>query len=164
MIKVLDKIDFVLRKVLIFTAGVFLVAILILTCANIVMRRFGLPIQGTFELTGLFGAITAAAVLGFTQTKKDNIAVDILVNYFPPAMKKYVAVMNNAACAAFSLLAAWEITKIGLRQLSNGEVTETLRIIPYPFVFISAFGFAALALVFIIDLIKNFATAEGDKK
>lgn len=156
MIRILDKIDFLMRKVLVSIGAASLLIILLLTCANIVMRKFGMPIQGTFELTGLFGAIVAAAILGYTQKKKENIAVDILVNYFPKSLRKMAAILNDSACAAFSILAAWQIWKIGMRQLSSGEVTETLRIIPYPFVFVTAIGFAALALVFIIDLLKHF--------
>lgn len=157
MIRILDNIDFVLRKILVSIAAAFLLAMLLLTCANIVMRKFGVPIPGTFELTGLFGAIVGTAALGYTQKKKENIAVDIVVNHFPKKLKLIAAIINDTACAAFSSLAAWQITKIGLRHIASGEVTETLRIIAYPFIFMTAAGFAALGFVFIIDLLKNFA-------
>jgi TRAP-type C4-dicarboxylate transport system permease small subunit len=164
MINFLDSIDAVLRKILVVTAGAFLLAMLAITVANIVMRKLGMPIQGTYELTGLFGAISGAAVLGYTQKRKENIAVDIVVNFFPPSLRKFVFAMNDLACAAFSILAAWQITKIGLKHLESGEVTETLRIIAYPFIFITAAGFAALAFVFVIDLLKNFVSKDKNAK
>ncbi|OHB51498.1 MAG: hypothetical protein A2Y10_11530 [Planctomycetes bacterium GWF2_41_51] len=157
MIKVLDKIDFVLRKILVSTAAIALMVILFMTCANIVLRRLGYPLQGTFELTGLFGAVVAAAALGYTQKKKENIAVDILVNHLPKPLRILASISNDAFSAAFSILASWQIAKIGLRHIASGEVTETLRIIAYPFIFITAAGFASLGFVFIIDLFKNFA-------
>jgi TRAP-type C4-dicarboxylate transport system permease small subunit len=155
MIKYLEQIDKVIRKILVALAAIFLLAMLFLTVANIVMRQFSMPIQGTFELTGLFGAIVGAVVLGYTQKRKENIAVDIVFNCFPKTLKRIVCVFGDLCCAAFSVLAAWEIAKIGIKQLTTGEVTETLRIIPYPFVFIAAAGFAALGFVFVIDMLKN---------
>lgn len=162
MIKILDKIDAILRKILVSTAAIFLLAILFMTCANILMRRFSLPLQGTFELTGLFGAVVAAAALCYTQKKKENISVNILVNHLPRRMRIAASIINDIACAAFSGLAAWQIAKIGLRHISSGEVTETLRMISYPFVFIAAAGFAALGFVFVIDMLKTVA-AKGEK-
>jgi len=164
MIKYLEKTDTILRKILVSTAAIFLLAMLLLTCANIVMRRFGLPIQGTFELTGLFGAIVGTAVLGYTQKRKENIAVDILVNHFPKPLRKTVSIINDLVCAAFSGLAAWQIIKIGLTHMKSGEVTETLRIVSYPFIFLAAAGFAALGFVFVLDLLKNFTTQKGVQK
>jgi TRAP-type C4-dicarboxylate transport system permease small subunit len=164
MIKVLDNIDMIIRKILVSIAGAFLLAMLLLTVANIVMRRLGMPIQGTFELTGLFGAIAGTATLGYTQKKKENIAVDIVVNHFPKSLRLSASVINDIACAVFSALAAWQITLIGLKHLSTHEVTETLRIPAYPFIFISAAGFAALTFVFFIDLLKNFVNKNQPAK
>jgi TRAP-type C4-dicarboxylate transport system permease small subunit len=156
MIKVLDGIDSVIRKVLVSIAGAFLIAMLLLTVANIVGRRLGMPIQGTFELVGLFGAVAGTAVLGYTQKKKENIAVDIVVNHFPKSLRLIASIINDLACTAFSALAAWQITILGLKHMSSGEVTETLRIPAWPIIFVSAAGFAALTFVFFIDLLKNF--------
>lgn len=156
MIKFLDSVDSVLRKLLVALAGAFLLAMLAITVANIAMRKIGMPINGTYELTGLFGAVVCACVLGYTQKRKENIAVDILVKHLPARLRLVAAIINDTACAGFSILAAWQIIKIGLRHLHSGEVTETLRIVAYPFIFIASAGFAALAFVFIIDLFKNF--------
>jgi TRAP-type C4-dicarboxylate transport system permease small subunit len=155
MIKYLEKIDTVIRKILVALGAIFLLAMMFLTVGNIVMRKFSLPIQGTFELTGLFGAIVGTVVLGYTQKRKENIAVDILFKHFPNTLRRIICVFGDLCCAAFSALAAWQIAKIGIKQLTTGEVTETLRIIPYPFVFIAAAGFAALGVVFVIDMLKN---------
>jgi TRAP-type C4-dicarboxylate transport system permease small subunit len=155
MIRILDQIDKVIRKILVALGAIFLLAVLLLTVANIVMRKFSMPIQGTFELTGLFGAIIGAVVLGYTQKRKENIAVDIVFNCFPKALKRIVCVFSDLCCAGFSALAAWQIALIGIKQLTTGEVTETLRIIPYPFVLVAAAGFAALGFVFVIDMLKN---------
>jgi len=164
MIKFLDGIDYILRKLLVSIAGAVILTMLALTVANITMRRLGTPIKGTYELTGLFGAVICACALGYTQKRKENIAVDIIVRHLPKSLRLVAAILNDTACSGFSVLAAWQITKIGLRHLHSGEVTETLRIVAYPFIFITAAGFAALAFVFIIDLLKNFVSKDNSDK
>ncbi|MEN6384316.1 MAG: TRAP transporter small permease [Phycisphaerales bacterium] len=164
MIKLLDSIDSVIRKILVSIAGAFLIAMLLLTVANILGRKFGMPIQGTYELTGLFGAIVAAAVLGYTQKKKENIAVDIVVNHFPKSLRLAASIINDVACMAFSALAAWQIFKTGQSHIASGEVTETLRISAWPFIYLAAVGFAALTFVFFIDLLKNFINKDQKAK
>ncbi|NCO61249.1 TRAP transporter small permease subunit, partial [bacterium] len=64
------------NKALMMVAGCFLVAMIVLACANIFLRLVWLPISGTFELMGYFGAVVTAFALGYTQMSKGHIAVD----------------------------------------------------------------------------------------
>ena len=80
--ELLDKVGQFLNHVLIWMAGVFLTSMILLTCSNIFLRLVWVPVKGTFELMGFFGAIIAAFSLGYTQIKKGHIAVDILIIRF----------------------------------------------------------------------------------
>ena len=57
---VLDKVNQILNQVLIRIACFFLVAMILLTCANILLRLVWVPVTGTFELMGYFAAIITA--------------------------------------------------------------------------------------------------------
>ena len=87
--KRLEKFTTGLNRLLILVGGLFLVAMVILTCGNILLRIVWAPIPGTFELMGFFGALVAALALGYTQIKRGHIAVDVLIMTFskknPPA-------------------------------------------------------------------------------
>ncbi|RPJ16478.1 MAG: TRAP transporter small permease subunit, partial [Desulfobacteraceae bacterium] len=76
----MDKINGLLNSLLNFIGGIFLVAMIILTCGNIFFRIVWVPIPGTYELMGLFGAIVTAFALGQTQSRRGHVAVDVLVN------------------------------------------------------------------------------------
>jgi len=141
-----------LRNIFLVISGTLLVLMMLLTCANILMRIVAVPIRGTFELMGLFGAVVTCLALAHTQIKKEHIRVDILVEKFPKKLKLVLAVINDLACVAFGTIVAWQIAKLALNLYGSGEVTETLRIISYPFTFAVAFGFLALTLVFIEDV------------
>ena len=91
---VLDKISRILNQIFIFTAGCFLVALILLICANIFSRLIWIPVKGTFELMGYFGAIITAFALSYTQAKKGHIAVDILVNRFSERTRRVINGIN----------------------------------------------------------------------
>ena len=159
----LDKISRFLNMVLVLIGGVFLVGMIILTCGNIFSRLVWKPIPGTFELMGYSGAIVTAFALGYTQMKRGHIAVDVLVDKFPSGVRTALNVLNSLVCLAFFVIASWQIAVKATTLMNTGEVTETLRIIYYPFTYAVAAGCAALSLVLLIDLLKSvFPEKEGE--
>ena len=157
----IEKLITGLNKLLILLGGLFLVFMIGLTCSNIVFRLFWEPIRGTFELMGFSGAVVTAFALGFTQKQKGHIAVDILVNKFSDRTKKVLSSINSLICALFFGVAAWQVAKKAVTLLSSGEVTETLRIIYYPFTFCAAFGCGVLALVCLAEAVNTVLSKNG---
>lgn len=154
--ELLEKISVFLNRSLSWIGGVFLVGMIVLTCGNIVFRLVWVPIRGTFELMGYFGAIVTAFALGYTQMKRGHIAVDVLVNTFSDKRRKVVDTINYTVCFLFFGVAAWQIAIKATTLMNTGEITETLRIIYYPFTYGVALGCAVLSLVLFTDLIKSF--------
>jgi len=150
----LDRASKFLNTLLAWIAGCFLVAMVLLTCSNIFLRIVWLPIMGTFELMGFFCAIVTAFALGYTQINKGHVQVDILIQRFSQKTKSILNVVNSLICMSFFAFVTWQITKYGTTLWKTGEMTETLRIIYYPFTYAVAFGCAALSLVFLADLLK----------
>ena len=72
----LVRISQKVNQVGIVIAGIFLAAMIAITCGNIFSRLVWVPIRGTFELLGFFGAIVTAFALGYTQMHKAHISVD----------------------------------------------------------------------------------------
>ncbi|OEU67748.1 MAG: TRAP C4-dicarboxylate transporter [Desulfobacterales bacterium PC51MH44] len=154
--KFLDRINELLIRLLTWIGGFFMVGMIILTCANIFFRLVWVPIRGTFEMMGFFGAIVTAFALGYTQMKRGHIAVDVLINTFPKKIRKVINVINYTICFLFFSVAAWQIAIKATTLMNSGEVTETLRIIYYPFTYGVALGCAILSLVLFTDLIRSF--------
>ena len=152
----MDKWIQMLVKLLVLVGGVFLLAMICLTCANIFFRMVWFPIRGTFEFMGYFGAIVAAFALAYTELKRGHIAVDVLVNRFSPNTQKVPQVVNSLVCGLFFAVATWHIVKKASVLRTTGEVTETLQIIYYPFTYAVALGFGALCLVLLANAVKSF--------
>jgi TRAP-type C4-dicarboxylate transport system permease small subunit len=154
MINKLDKISVWLNKLLIWAGGFFLVAMIVLCCANIALRLAWLPIRGTFELMGFFGAVVCAFALGRTQSKGAHIAVNILIDTFSEKTRRVLQGINHLICMLFFALVAWQVALKAATLHRTGEVTETLRIVYYPFTYAVAFGCLILTLIFLVDLLK----------
>ncbi len=151
----LTKITMYLNRILTFLAGLILVVMVLLTCANIVCRMFWVPVSGTYELMGFAGALLTAFALAYTQVKKGHIAVDVLVNVFPQKTRWIIAAVNNGMCFIFFMLAGWQLVIKANTLRTTGEVTETLRIIYYPFTYAVALGCVVLALILLTDFLRQ---------
>lgn len=160
----LDKVSQFLNRILVWIAGCFLATMVLLTCTNIFMRSVWVPVAGTFELMGYFGAIVMAFALGYTQISRGHIAVDILVLRFPEKTQRMLNSINYFICMVFFAIVAWQISRYGTTLWQTGEVTETLRIIYYPFTYGVALGCAVLSLVFLTDLMKSLSPGKEDEK
>jgi len=156
--RVLEKISRILNRTFVLIAGAFMVAMILITCANIFLRIVWVPVKGTFELMGFFGAVATAFVLGYTQLKKAHISVDILVNGFSPRIRTVFNGINYFVCMVFFAVLGWQISRLATNLWKTGEVTETLRIVYYPFTYGVALGCFLLALVLLVDLLKLFFT------
>lgn len=150
----LEKVSHVLNRVLMGAAGFFVAAMIVLTCANICFRLLWVPVSGTFELMGYFGAVATALALGFTQIKRGHIAVDIVVRRFSKNVRMLLAGINSLVCMAFFGVVTWQIAEYAVTLSRTGEVTETLRIVYYPFTFAVALGFGVLCLVLLVDFLR----------
>ena len=157
----LEKISHTLNQALAWIAGSILLVMILLTCANIFMRRVWTPLLGTFELMGYFGAIVTAFALGYTQIKKGHIAVDVLVLRLSEKTRACLNSINNFICMIFFALVAWQITRYATTLWKTGEVTETLKIIYYPFTYGVALGCALFSLIFLTDFLKCFFQKKG---
>ena len=156
-----DRITRFLNRMLVFCGGVFLVGMIVLTCANIASRTVWEPIRGTFELMGYFGAVVTASALAFTQLNRGHIAVNVLINRFSKKTQQRLNAFNNLVCTLFFALVAWQIAVKANGFMQTGEVSETLRVIFYPFTYIVAAGCGVLALVFLADWLQDLRDRKG---
>ena len=161
MVPCLEKISTFLNQLLFGIAGITLIGMVILTCTNVLLRCVWVPIKGVYEFMGFFGAIVTAFALGYTQLKRGHVGIDIVVNLFSARTQRILSGINYFICLVVFALAGWEIAVWGTTIWRTGEVTETLRIIFYPFIYGVALGCFILCLVFFVDLLKVLLEQKG---
>jgi len=138
---------------LLVLGGIVLVMMMCLACANMVLRGVSAPIKGTYELMGFMGALVTAFGLAATQNRKGHIALTIMAGMFPRRVERFIDAASFLCCGLFFLLIARQTSLWALSLVKTGELSETLRIIYYPFPLIAAFGVAALGLSLVCDFI-----------
>lgn len=148
----LERLAALLRKGLMVAGGVALLALTLLATANVGLRIIRAPVSGTYEIVSFLGAIVTAGALGYTQKRKDHIVVDILSDRFPAPVKRTLDGVSHAVTMVLFAIVSWRTFAWGRQLMQTGELSETLKIAYYPFVFVASLGFAALALTLLIDL------------
>jgi TRAP-type C4-dicarboxylate transport system permease small subunit len=108
------------------------------------------------------GAVVIAFALGYTQKRKSHIVVDILSETYPDRAKRVLNAISYLISFVFFGILSWVIFDWGMRIMRSGELSETLKIIYYPFIFCVALGFAVLCLTLLNDFLKALLEKGGD--
>jgi len=159
----LERLSELLRRVLMIAGGVALLALTLLATMNVALRIFRVPVSGTYEIVSFLGAIVTAGALGYTQKRKDHIVVDILSEKFPARVKRALDRVSYALILVFFSIVSWQTFVYGKRLMRTGEMSETLKVAYYPFVFLVSAGFAVLALTILLDLVETVWAPEERK-
>jgi TRAP-type C4-dicarboxylate transport system permease small subunit len=159
----LERLSELLRRGLMIAGGVSLLALTLLATMNVALRIFRVPVSGTYEIVSFLGAVVTAGALGYTQKRKDHIVVDILSDRFPARVKRVLDRVSYALTLVFFSIVSWQTFVYGKRMMQTGEVSETLKIAYYPFVFFVCLGFAVLTLTILLDLVETVWPREEKK-
>jgi TRAP-type C4-dicarboxylate transport system permease small subunit len=141
---------------LLFAGSVAVLLLMSLATVNVVLRFFfNAPYRGAYELVGFLGAVVIAFALGTTQKRKNHIVVDILTEKFPKRVNRILDGINYFITTIFFAIVSWQVFIWGTKILKSGEVSETLKIVFYPFIYSVSLGFAAFSLTLVVDFVKN---------
>jgi TRAP-type C4-dicarboxylate transport system permease small subunit len=154
-LEILDKLGTVLNKILMILGGVAVLALMLLATGNVVLRIFHMPFRGTYEIVGFLGAVVIAFALGYTQKRKDHIVVDILTEKFSKRTNRWLDTINYLVTMLFFGIVSWQVFIWGFKIWREGELSETLKVIFYPFVLCVGLGFAVLTLILLNDLLRT---------
>ncbi|HEY3277961.1 MAG TPA: TRAP transporter small permease [Syntrophorhabdaceae bacterium] len=152
----LDRINLFLNKILLILGGIAVLSLMSLATGNVVLRIFHIPFRGAYEIVSFLGAVVIAFALGYTQKRKDHIVVDILTEKFPKKLNRVLDRINYFVTLLFFSVITWQTYVWGMKIWDSNEVSETLKVIYYPFVFCVSLGFGVLALTLLVDLLKTF--------
>ncbi|MCL2579265.1 MAG: TRAP transporter small permease [Oscillospiraceae bacterium] len=149
MRKLVEKLNHFLH----YLSAFFILALMFMTLAEIVMRRFlNMPLAGTFELTMMFLSLAVFFGCGFAQQNGMHVVIDFLYERLPRRWRRVLSVLSTVLFAAISVLMFWTVFQDAIRRVGTGDVTSTLQLPFYPFVFASALGLLGLLLAVLCTL------------
>jgi TRAP-type C4-dicarboxylate transport system permease small subunit len=148
MAKLFDWISGKLMSV----GGILLLAMVALTCVDVIGRMFGYPVFGAYELMSFMAALVAAAALPDTHARRGHIGVEILTNKLSSRNQlKLELVLDVVAFFVFAIV-TWRMFIYGRNLRASGEVSMNLKAPEYVITFAIGVGF----LLFALAVIKTF--------
>ena len=150
-----ERLSCGLARKLYWIAGAAIVAMMLLTCADVVLRYFRRPIPGTYELVCFLGAVAVAFAMAYTSVEKGHVSVSFVVNLFPQRIQGLIESITNSFGLFLFALIAWQSVIYANELRLSGEVSLTLELPFYPFVYGIGFSAAIVCLVLLSDLYKN---------
>jgi TRAP-type C4-dicarboxylate transport system permease small subunit len=140
-------------------AGAAVVVMMLLTCADVVLRLLRHPIPGTYEMVGFLGTVVVSLALAHTSLEKGHIAVEILVEKLPRRIQTAVEAATSLLGAALFTLISWQSLAYAADLKQSGEVSVTLTMPIYPFICGIAAGSGLLCLVLLSESIRSAVRA-----
>jgi TRAP-type C4-dicarboxylate transport system permease small subunit len=154
-VELLERLSVILNRGLAFVSGLALIAMMLVTVGEMVFRMFGKPMAGTIEVIAWLAAVTTAFALGYTQIYQGHVSIDILVNRLAPRPRAVVNMLVNLASVALFTIITWHVFRHAGVLKHSGSLSETMKVIVYPWVYLVSLGCAGLALVLAVDFMKS---------
>jgi TRAP-type C4-dicarboxylate transport system permease small subunit len=134
-------------------AGVILLFMAGLTLLDVVMRYFGKPIVGTYELVSFLGLAAVAFSLPRASLMGAHVYVDLLVDKLTEGWRRVFQIFTRLLVFVLFLIASWYFFHIGMDLIATKTVTMSLKVPFYPIVFALAAGCLAQCLVSICEIV-----------
>lgn len=117
---------------------------------------FNSPILGSFEITQYLIVVMVFSFIGYAQSSRWHVNVDILVNSFPKKAQSLIDLFNFTVGLVLLFLITWMGFEKALESLATGDKPMNLPIPQYPFVFFMALGCGVMCIEFFRDILRIF--------
>ena len=134
-------------------SGLAILAMIAVTCADVVLRAFGRPLTGAFDIVRVAGAVAIACALPYTTAVKGHVAIE----YFFQKLNRPGRILVDTVCrllvmGLFSVF-TWQCVMYGNSLRRTGEVSLTLQIPMFWVAYVIAGACAVTVLVKIHNLL-----------
>jgi len=138
---------------LVIASGVGVFVMILTTCADVVLRRFGYPVVGAYDIVKIAGALTLASAMPYTTAVKGHVAIEYFFHKLNRTTRIVVdSILRIMSMVLFTFL-SWRNVLYGNELLSNNQVTQTLQMPVFWVPYVISFCCAAVVLVILYNLI-----------
>lgn len=153
----LDRASLCLNEGLAWAAAALLGAMMLFSVTDMVMRGFGITVAGSYEVIGWLSAAAMALALGTVQRHKGHVAMELAVVRMGRRSRAITEALMALISLALFAIVAFYVARYGRVLHETGSLSETLRVIVYPWVYVVALGCAGLTLALLVDFLRSIA-------
>ena len=114
-------------NILAAVAALAIVVMILVTCVDVVGRRLGYPLKGTYDVVELLGAIMIAGALPYTTACKGHVAIEFLLQKLSRRGRIVLDTFVRLACILLFGFLTWRFIQYGCDLRASGQVTLTLQ-------------------------------------
>jgi TRAP-type C4-dicarboxylate transport system permease small subunit len=135
-----DAFERKLCRFLLLISGLTLAFMFLFTLTDVIMRGFGKPIVGDFEIISFLGAVVIGFAIPYTSLLKGHVSVDLVLEKLPKKAGDWMQVVTRILSIALFLWVGWYFIVMSLDLIRTKEVTPVFRLPYYPISFGLAFS------------------------
>lgn len=152
-----------LSRFLAVIAGATLVFVMLLTVLDVILRYFGHPITGVYDLVALGGAVVIGFTMPLAAEKKVHVYMEMAVQGHSRIAKLVLNLGTRLIVFGISFLVAWNLILLGLGFRQTGEVSLTIKIVFYPIAIGLGVCFFIQMLVLAVQILQAFSEGGNDE-
>jgi TRAP-type C4-dicarboxylate transport system permease small subunit len=152
-----QKSSLLLARKLDMVAAIAVVAMMSLTCADVVLRMFRRPIPGSYEIVSFLGAVAVSFAMAHTSAERGHVYVSLIVQLLSKRLQGIIETIISIFGIILFGLIAWQSVLYGMDCQRSGEVSLTLQVPFYPIIYGVALGAGVVCLVIMVDLVNAIA-------
>ncbi|OGB66152.1 MAG: hypothetical protein A3G29_15750 [Burkholderiales bacterium RIFCSPLOWO2_12_FULL_64_99] len=151
----LEGLSGFVNRALSWVAGLALAAMMLFSVADMALRSLGYAVAGSYEVIGWLSAGAMALALGSVQQHRGHVAMALLTVRLGRRTRAAIELLTSLLSLLLFAAVAWYVARYGRVLQETGSLSETLRTIVYPWVYVVAAGGAGLALALLIDFLRS---------
>ena len=134
-----------------------LVAAMLLSSANVILRLFRRPILGSFEIVGFLGTVIILFAMAQTQVEKGHTTIGIITSRFSERTQIIIDSVTYSASMVICILTAWRNSLLATNVWRAGEVSVVLKLPLSPWIYGIALSYLVFSLVLLVELFNSVA-------
>lgn len=131
-----------------------LVAIMVVTLLDVIMRNMGHPIVGSMEIVSFLGAVVIGFAVPYASWKRMHIYVDVVVEKLSPHNRNLFDVATRCLGIALFIFVGIYFIVYGLDLRRTHEITPSFKLPYYPIPWGLALSSFLQSITLIADLVK----------
>ncbi len=140
-----------------------LVGMMLLTCVDVIGRKFGHPIFGSVELVGFMATLAVAFALPYTHQAGAHIGVEVLVQLISKKAQAVMELCTLVVSLALFALVTWQMILYADTMHKSGTVSMSLELPEHLVIYIVAVCFLLFSLVVVKDIVANVQKLRGSR-
>jgi len=143
-------------------AGTTLVFVMLLTVLDVILRYFGYPIIGVYDLVALGGGIIIGFSMPLAAERKVHVFMEMALQANSRTAQRVLSLVTRLIVFGISFLVAWNLIRLGLGFRETGEVSLTIQIVYYPIAIGLGVCFFIQMLVILVEMLEGFSGTEHE--